>query len=84
VTKNVPFALPALLATACAEVPITKTYVIHPPERALEEPRTVAFVNSGEAKETAGLSAVALDFGGVLRGRGFQVKRFAKEDGSIH
>ena len=83
-TINVPFALAALLALACAEAPITKTYVIRPPGQALEEPRTVVFVNSGDAKETMGLSAVALDLGEVLRARGFLVKRFAKEDSSVH
>ena len=77
--RALPFALPLLLV-ACA--PLSTARVIKAPAAPLAPPKTVVFLGTGEAKETLGLTAAAFDFGEVLREHGFDVKRFAKEDGS--
>jgi hypothetical protein len=82
VIKSLLVSATALVTVACG--PVTKTYVVKPPVDVLAEPRTVVFVDSGDAEHTKGLGDVQLDFGERLRSRGFQVKRFAKDDGSIH
>lgn len=78
--RALPLALPLLLAAACA--PLSTAHVIKKPAGPLAPPKTVVFIGTGEAKDTGGVSTAVFVFGEVLRSHGFEVKRFAKDDGS--
>lgn len=71
----------AVMFTGCGHV--TAVSLLKRPSAPLHGPRMVVFLNSGNVENTKGLAPVEFALGEHLRLKGFEVKRFAKEDGSI-